>query len=150
MSPLLICPKKTGSIPLKFLRLFYRLLFEERAQQFGIFYLFSSCVWKCQIFPLCTWRHKTVQLKIHPCLLLALDEVRIRLQVPAALAAEQLLQFPLMGSWVGLRRSGCFGEERRAFPPTGNPKTTFRCPLHCLAWALPTPYFGLKEQFPSN
>jgi len=127
-------PQETGSIPLKFLRLFNRLLFEEGTQKFGIFYLFSpslerifSVVFKSAKLSLCApRRHKRVQLKIRPYLLLAIDEVIILLQVPAALAAKQLLHFPLMGSWVGLNRSGCFGEERRSFPPMGNPKRNSR------------------------
>ena len=78
-------------------------------------------------FSLCaTRKQKRVQIKIRPCLRLTLDEVKIRFHVPAALAAEQLLQFPLMGSRVALSRSGCFGEERRSFPLTGKRKTTSR------------------------
>jgi len=103
-------------------------------------------------FSLCTpRRHKRVQLKIHPCLLLTLDQVRIRLHVPAALAAEQLLHLPLMERLVGLRQSGCFGEQRRSFRPKGNPKTNFRSPLHSLAWVISALIsVWQKEQFTLN
>lgn len=129
----------------------------------------STKIWDFWSLPVLTWkdfssvpenvafslcasrRHKTVQLNIHSFLLLALDEVRIRLHVPAALAAEQFLQFLLMGSWLGLSRSGCFGEERRSFPPKGNPNTTFRCSLQSLAWANTTLIsVWEKEKFPLN